>query len=72
MAPACSGTSCSHPRGPGCTSPSTSPPLEPAEPGPLSGGNLLKGRARFGEEEGRTLTDLKTCPGAGGNVGSQD
>lgn len=57
---------------PGCTSPSTSPPLEPAEPGPLSGGNLLKGRARFGEEEGRTLTDLKTCSGAGGNVGSQD
>lgn len=56
----------------GCASTSTSPPLEPAKPGPVPEGNLLKGRARFGEEEGRTLTALKTCPGAGGNVGSQD
>lgn len=39
--------------------------------GQLPGGQLLKGRNRFGVEAGGILTDLKTSPGAGGNAGSQ-
>lgn len=35
------------------------------------GGQLLKGRNRFGVEVGGILTDIKISPEAGGNAGRQ-